>query len=70
MMKPERYEGEHDDLRFEYARDQAYEEHERLRQEADCTDECDDNCTCVQDTLDDQQAQKDLENDFWNSRGV
>ena len=70
MLKPERYPGEHEDLRFEYGQQQADQELENLRQEAGCTDECSHDCECVQEMLDDQQARKDLECDFYNSRGV
>ena len=66
----ERYEGEMDDLRFEYAQQEADDENERLRREAGCSDECPQDCTCVEDMIDDERERRAMETDYWASRGV
>lgn len=70
MLRPERYEGEHADLRFEYSRDAAAEELERLRREAGCDDQCPADCRCVTEMLEDEQERRDQERDFARSRGI
>lgn len=70
MTRPERYEGEHQELREEYAREEYDNELDEQRRDAGCTDECGPDCDCVQSMLEDQQERRDLERDYWASRGV
>lgn len=71
MLRPERYEGEHDDLRFEYSKPEYHEdEADELCQEAGCNDQCGDNCDCIRETFEAPQEPKDLERDFRESRGI
>ena len=67
MLQPERYDGEHQDLREEYSREEYDTEIDELRREAGCTDECDQDCNCVQNLIDER---KDQEMDYWASRGT
>ena len=69
-MFTERYEGEEQDLRDEYSREEYDEELDDLKRDAGCTDECEPDCSCVQDMVDNRQERKDLEMDYWASRGV
>ena len=69
-LRREHYEDEHQDLRHEYARQQADDEYQALRNEAGCTDDCPEDCTCVQDLIEDRQERRALEMDFAASRGV
>ena len=70
MLRPERYEGEHADLRFEHSRDAAQDELENLRQEAGCDEDCPADRECVAEMMDEQQQRSDMEPDFARSRGI
>ena len=69
-MFTERYEGEEQDLRDEYSHEEYDEDLDELKRDAGCTDACEPDCSCVQDMVDDRQERKDLEKDYWASRGV
>lgn len=63
------YDDEAADLRFEASQVRQDEEEYHLRLRAGCTEECED-CSCIQDMLEREQDLKDLNADFYNSRGV
>ncbi len=69
-LRHEHYEDKHQDLREQYARQEADDEHQALRREGGCNDNCPEDCTCVRDLIEDRQERRDLEMDFAASRGV
>ena len=70
MLRPERYDGEHQDLRDEYAREEYDNELGQQRRDAGCTEECEPDCDCVQTMLENEQERRDMEHDYRASRGV
>lgn len=63
-------EQEEADLRFEASRIQQEDEEDLLRQEAGCNDECEPDCTCVQEYLDAIRERREINQDFYASRGI
>ena len=70
MLRPERYDGEHQDLREEYSREEYDDEFAQIRRDAGCTDECDPDCDCIQTMIEDQQERRNMEHDYCASRGL
>ena len=70
MLRPEQYDGEHQDLREEYSREEYNTEIDELRREAGCTNECDLDCSCVENLIEERQERQDQEMDYWASRGI
>ena len=58
------------DRRFEASRLRQDEEEDRLRRDAGCDDDCEPDCSCVQEHLEDITERRAMNHDFYRSRGL